>query len=208
MASGNYRNRAARLIRADIVLLLASAALLAPACSVRVEAQFPEVSPQLIQRIITTRACPGCQLAGADFSHQDLSGVDLSGADLRGTHFEQATLTRANLSHTRLQGAFMEHAILFAANLRWADLRGVNLIDVRLAGADLRDTDMTDIDSYDQLDLMELTGVRLEGARFRDGITCGGLPPEGGWGCVPLETAGTSVHPPSSSPHHSARPGP
>lgn len=87
------------------------------------------------------------------------SGCDLSGADLR---------------ERELDGA----------EFRGADLRGVALHAVRLAGADLRDTDLRHLDADLDLEFVDLRGVRLEGARFADGVVCGPMPDKGGFGCA------------------------
>jgi len=53
-----------------------------------------------------------------------------------------------------------------------------------LAGADMRDTDMRHMDIDLALEFLDLTGVLLEGARFKNGERCSGLPAKGGWGCA------------------------
>src|SRR5262245_58564193 len=45
-----------------------------------------------------SRACPKCNLAGADFKRRDLAGVDLTGADLHGANFHDAQLAGAKLA--------------------------------------------------------------------------------------------------------------
>lgn len=59
-----------------------------------------------------------------------------------------------------------------------ADLSGKSLQGAMLAYSDLTHLDI-DLD----LEFIELTGVNLEGARFKDGVRCGSLPEAGGWGC-------------------------
>jgi len=157
---------------------------LVSSCAFIYDSELLNNTSPIVKQILTNKLCHKCQLANIDLSDLDLRGVDLSGSNLINANFENSNLSGANLSYTVLKNANMNNAKLFSINLRGSDLRGVNLIDVRLAGADLRDTNMTDIDSDDQLDLMELTGVRLEGARFKDNIVCGSYPPKGGWGCV------------------------
>ena len=34
------------------------------------------------------------------------------------------------------------------------------------------------------LEFVELVGVQMEGACFKGGFVCGGLPEKGGWGCA------------------------
>ncbi|MEH2003903.1 pentapeptide repeat-containing protein [Nostoc sp.] len=53
-----------------------------------------------IRRLISTNACPGCDLRGAN-----LRGADLRGADLRGADFTDADLIGADLTGADLTGA-------------------------------------------------------------------------------------------------------
>ena len=169
------------LIKKFTKILFISVTLLLSACSTFSE--FDEDNP-LVQKIIKTRQCENCQLNHINLSNLDLTGVNFAKSKLDGANFENSILNNAKLSYTDLRNANFTGAELFAVNLRGADLRGVNLIDVRLAGSDLRETDMSDIYSDEQLDLMELTGVRLNGAKFKDNVICSGFPPKEGWGCV------------------------
>ncbi len=161
-------------------MLLCSLLFMLGGCST-----LPETVLNNRERLLLTAHCENCDLQQAGFKNLDLKQVHLHGANLRKTDFSGAHLEGADLSGTDLRNARFDNAILLGANLRGADLRGVNLIGVRLTGADLRDTNMTDISSDDELDLMDLIGVRLDGARFKGGVTCGSFPKKGGWGCQP-----------------------
>ncbi|HEY9645378.1 MAG TPA: pentapeptide repeat-containing protein [Chroococcidiopsis sp.] len=103
------------------------------------------------QQLITTRACPGCDLTDAGLVLTDLAGVNLAGADLT-----QANLSRANLRNANLRGANLTGAVLFGANLTGADLTGANL-----TGADLRESYLTGVD----LQSARLDGANLMGAQ-------------------------------------------
>jgi len=120
--------------------------------------------PRAVDRLLETGDCKGCDLSGAD-----LRGRDLDGAKLRG-----ATLRDARLAGARLRGA----------DLRQADLRGVRLHAVDITGADLRGADLRHLDADMDLEFVTLAGVRLEGARFADGVVCGPPPANGGFGCA------------------------
>lgn len=119
-----------------------------------------------IKQLLETKACPQCNLRGADLSNQNLQGVNLQAADLTG----------ADLSSTNLRGANLSHSIL----------KQVNFDDTLLAGANLRNADLTDLDIDVAFEWMEIIGTLLEGARFKDGVTCGPFPKKGGWGCQHL----------------------
>jgi|GEM_PF-1715855 len=180
MLKNGYPGRNAGLFSPGRTLVLCALLLFTGGCST-----LPATVLNNKSHLLSTGHCEGCDLRQATFSGLDLKQVHLHGADLSDARFTDAHLEGADLSGTNLQNANFDGASMIGANLRGADLRGVNLIDVRLTGADLRDTDMTDISSDDELDLMDLVGVRLDGARFKDGVTCGGFPKKGGWGCQP-----------------------
>jgi len=65
-----------------------------------------------------------------------------------------------------------------------ADLRGVALHAVNITGADLREADLRHLDADMDLEFVTLVGVRMEGARFNDGVICGPMPEKGGFGCA------------------------
>lgn len=137
-----------------------------------------------LRSLLDTKVCNGCDLEGAD-----LHGKALEGAKLRWSNLKDADLRSANLNGADLTGASLERARLGNANLQGAKLEGarmlgVDLSEVRLIGADLRWADLRHLDVDLAFEFVELIGVQLEGARFKDGVRCAGFPPKGGWGCV------------------------
>ncbi len=113
------------------------------------------------------------QLAGAQLKGANLNKADLRGANLRGADLTGASLTDANLSQTALRGA----------KLRRATLLGVDLTETQLIGADLREADLRHLDIDIAFEFVELIGVQLDGARFKNGVRCAGFPSKGGWCC-------------------------
>ena len=120
--------------------------------------------PADLERLGATGHCPGCDLRSADLAQRVLIGANLAAADLR---------------DARLAGADLRGAVL-----RDADLRGVVLHRVELAGADLRGADLRHLDADLDLELVDLRGVRMEGARLDHGVVCGPPPQKGGFGCA------------------------
>ncbi|MGA7279375.1 MAG: pentapeptide repeat-containing protein, partial [Desulfocapsaceae bacterium] len=100
---------------------------------------FPnESSPavkQNIDTLISTNACAGCDLSGADLNRLNLSGSDLSNANLSGASLFLADLSDSNLSGASLRGARLGGTDLANANLMGADLRGAMLDGAYLTGA-------------------------------------------------------------------------
>ncbi len=89
----------------------------------------PEVQKNY-QKLIATRTCPGCYLAGVVLIRAALRGVNLEGANLAGAQLNLADLANANLKNANLQGA-----ALGGADLANADLSGANLTGAVLEGA-------------------------------------------------------------------------
>lgn len=87
------------------------------------------------ERLIKTKSCPGCNLAGVNLNRADLAGADLQGADLSHAKFFLANLAGANLQKARLQGAGFGGADLAKANFKGADLRDVSLDGAYYKGA-------------------------------------------------------------------------
>ena len=139
--------------------------------------------PQDLERLLQSGRCDHCDLSGSDLRGRQLVGASLVGSDLRDADLSRSRLRYADLSGAHLSGARLQGADLSGARLRGARLYGVDLSETRLAGADLRDTDMSHMDIDLALEFLDLTGVLLEGARFKDGVRCAGPPEKGGWGC-------------------------
>ncbi len=137
-----------------------------------------------LERLLRTGVCYQCDLRGVDLRGRDLSNSRLGRSDLSGADLRQANLRSANLGCATLDNAHLEGANLEGAVLREARLYGVDISSVRLAGADLRDADLSHLDVDMDLEWVDLTGVLLEGARFKDGVRCAGFAKKGGWGCA------------------------
>lgn len=90
-----------------------------------------EPIPKNIQRLLTSKACPFCDLSGADLSQTRLAKADLNGANLSGANLTLADLSGANLQRANLDQADLSGADLSFANLEGANLRGTNLEGVR-----------------------------------------------------------------------------
>lgn len=80
---------------------------------------------QDLKKLIATKRCTQCALAGADLAGLNLRAVDLvnsdlRNADLRGTDLSQANLAGSNLAGANLQGANLDNANLDNTNLRGA----------------------------------------------------------------------------------------
>lgn len=133
--------------------------------------------------LLAAKACLGCDLRGADLSKQNLVRAnlkwsDLSAADLRGADLSAADLTGAILENAKITDARLE-----GAKLEGARLVGTELHAAHLTGADLRWADMSHLDADFDLEFVDLVGVQLQGARFKHGVRCAGVPDKGGWGC-------------------------
>ncbi len=142
-----------------------------------------------LKQLIKTNLCSRCDLslapfAGLSLQAAELAYADLSGADLRGADLSRANLQYANLAHTKLTGANLS-----AAQLLGASLIDTDLTQTRLLGADLRQADLSHLNVDLDLEFIELTGVLLEGARFKGGVICATFPEKGGWGCAATNPA-------------------
>ena len=74
----------------------------APASKVSAEVQ------KNVDTLLTSKACPGCNLAGADLTRAQLAQGNLEGANLNSTHLPLANLASANLKGANLKGANLE----------------------------------------------------------------------------------------------------
>ena len=96
-----------------------------------------------LQRLLSSRQCPACQLQGAGLVHANLAGADLQGADLTGANLSQANLAGANLAGANLTGAMLQGANLSGANLSGANLWGTDLRSAYLYQANFENTDVS-----------------------------------------------------------------
>jgi uncharacterized protein YjbI with pentapeptide repeats len=83
-----------------------------------------------VQRLLKTKSCPSCDLAGADLRQAKLNDANLEGANLAGALLSYADLSGANLKTADLRGAH-----LGGADLGYADFEGANLNGTVLEGA-------------------------------------------------------------------------
>ncbi len=93
-------------------------------------------------RLLKTRACRGCNLAGLDLSGQsfvgaDLERADLSGCKLRGADLRQANLRAARLVEAKMQQTRLDGAVLHQADISYADLTGASTSGTDFSGARL-----------------------------------------------------------------------
>jgi uncharacterized protein YjbI with pentapeptide repeats len=114
-----------------------------------------------LQKLINTRACPGCDLADLNLTRLDLSATNLQGADLSRSRMHLTNLAGANLQKSDLRGAQFGGADLGGADLRGADLRGASLDGAYLAGAQL-DGDFVSARSYADLGVETAQEVYVE----------------------------------------------
>jgi len=96
-------------------------------------------------RLLETKKCYDCNLAGVDLTGKNLSGADLEGADLTGSKLAEANLENANLKgailvRADLRNAKLQKADLYKANLSKADLSGAKLEGALLEDAQVSDT--------------------------------------------------------------------
>lgn len=97
---------------------------------------------QNIQKVLSTKNCPGCDLTDAGLVMAELVGANLSGADLSRANLSRANLVGADLTGANLSGASLNGANLTGANLSGAilvgtDLRSAYLVNAQLFGTDL-----------------------------------------------------------------------
>lgn len=151
-------------------------------CTVSLQAAAFEQAD--LTRLLDTGNCERCDLSDSDLSGRPFANASLAGSNLSGANLSNSNLRYVNLIGADLTRARLEGADLSGSRLRGARLYGVELSETRLAGADMRDTDMSHMDIDLALEFLDLTGVLLEGARFKDGVRCAGLPEKGGWGCA------------------------
>lgn len=90
---------------------------------------------QAVQRLLKTKFCPSCDLAGVDLRGAKLNEANLEGADLSRAQLSYADLSGANLKKANLKGAH-----LGGANLEYADLDGAHLAGTIFEGALFKST--------------------------------------------------------------------
>ncbi len=100
------------------------AAMIATALLAIVSAPVYAFDQANLNRLLSERACAGCDLRHAPLARSNLSGTDLSGADCSAANFSGANLSGADLSDANLSGAILSNADLSGANLTGANVSG------------------------------------------------------------------------------------
>ncbi len=106
-----------------IIMLLGSSEL----CAELLGSPYPKIQENFNQ-LLTTNACPSCDLRGVVMNRLNLSGANLESANLTGAQLNFVCLTVANLRNADLHGAW-----LIGADLSGADVAGTILEDTELA---------------------------------------------------------------------------
>lgn len=112
--------------------------------------------PQHVQQLLTTKACPNCDLSGVNFTGTDLSEANLQGANLNDANLSGVVLTAADLSGATLMRANLSNALLNGANLSGANFQSANLQNATLYGIKAREA-------------FNLTGANLQGTIMPSG---------------------------------------
>ena len=137
-----------------------------------------------IDQLVSTRSCIACNLSGSDLSNQQWPGVNLKWSNLSGTKLDGANFSGANLLGVDFSGASLKNTIFKGAIMEGAILLKTDLTSAQLTGADLRWANISHLDIDIDLEFIDLIGVNLLGATFKNGIRCGKTPNRGGWGCA------------------------
>jgi len=114
------------------------------------------------QKLLDTKECPECYLAGANLAKGELGGATLNNADLSRTNLAGANLSNANLAESYAGGAHFKSANLAGANLENAAFDRANLACVDLRNANLKETFFSEA----SLIRANLEGANLENARL------------------------------------------
>ncbi len=117
---------------------------------------------RLVEQLLATKKCPGCNLQNANLSNSilvraSLSKSNLEGAKLYGANLQNASLEKANLKRSRLRSSNLKGANLQNANLEKADISNARLQGANLKGANLEGA---------RLVTSNLEGANLEGANL------------------------------------------
>jgi len=81
--------------------------------------------------------CRGCDLSGADLSHQCVKNGDLTGAKFDGVKALYMCMSYANFTNVSFRGADLTGANLAHANVTNADMTGTKLDITSIKGTDL-----------------------------------------------------------------------
>ena len=66
----------------------------------------------VIQQLLATKQCQGCNLQRANLENVDLKGANLQGANLSGANLAGANLTGANIKGATLRGANLKNTVM------------------------------------------------------------------------------------------------
>lgn len=88
-----------------------------------------------VAKLLDTKKCYGCNLAGANLKGKNLRGADLESSQLSGADLQETNLRSANLKNVSLRNANLRKADLGTADLYKADLSGADLTGASLKGA-------------------------------------------------------------------------
>ncbi len=141
---------------------------------------------RLVQRLLNSKECTGCDLSGANLSGLDLSGTNLQAANLQGANLQDTILKDAVLTDANLQNANLTDADLGCATVNFnlkADQETAN-INMTVDSADPKAIGQRDhilnfnFDADGQGATMSLNfggcaamdGVNLTGAKMPDGL--------------------------------------
>lgn len=154
-------------------------------------------NPKHLQKLLTTKKCPGCYLGNVNLYGTDLVEANLKKAKLVNAFLDRANLTGANLSNAEfswnewddgwggrnkcnvdfvasLNNVKLNRSNLTKANLQYVSLKGAHLIQANLRGANLRYSDLRGA-NLAQADLSDskiggadLRGANLLGAKLFD----------------------------------------
>ncbi len=137
---------------------------------------------QNIKRLLDTKECPRCNLAGADLSGTTLAGANLEGTNLEGTNLEGADLRKAyligaDLNNANLYEANLGNSILMSSSLENSDLEGANLQAANIKFANLNNANLTQARlNADGLNITQLQNASLINADLTEAnLSCANL---------------------------------
>ena len=135
-----------------------------------------------IQRLLDTKECPKCNLAGADLSEANLIGANLAGANLAGANLEKADLRQAyligsNFNNANLYQANLGNSILMLSSLENSNLSKSNLQAANIKFVNLNNADLTQAKlNADGLNVTQLQNASLINANLTEAnLSCANL---------------------------------
>jgi len=116
----------------------------------------------LVEQLLATKKCPGCNLQNANLNNSLLVGASLSQSNLEGAKLLGANLQNANLHKANLKRVYLRSSNLKGANLPDANLEGADVSNAQLQGANLKGANLEGV----RLVTSNLEGANLEGANL------------------------------------------